>query len=55
MKNNCKDCKERYFGCHDHCENYAVVKHEREEVKRKYRLDKLKYGTPFYSGLYTSV
>ncbi len=51
----CKNCKDRYLGCHDHCENFKACKHEQEEIKQKFKLDKLKYGKPTYSGLYASV
>lgn len=29
----CKDCKERYSGCHDHCESFLKAKAEYEELK----------------------
>jgi hypothetical protein len=32
----CKDCKERYLGCHDKCEVYIHAKEEYEERKRAY-------------------
>lgn len=35
---SCKDCKERYLGCHDKCEKYLKEKKEiirRNEAMRK--------------------
>lgn len=29
----CKDCTERYLGCHDHCERYRETKAEYERSK----------------------
>lgn len=33
----CKDCKERYPACHDHCERYLTAKKEIIERKMAYR------------------
>ena len=30
----CKDCKDRYIGCHDRCEKYQQFKKE-NEIKRE--------------------
>lgn len=30
----CKDCKKRYLGCHDSCEEYQDAKKENEEYKK---------------------
>lgn len=36
MKNyTCKNCTERYLGCHDKCEEYQKIKKENVETKRK--------------------
>ena len=32
---SCLDCKERYLGCHDHCERYLKEKAERLEKNRE--------------------
>jgi hypothetical protein len=31
----CKDCKDRYIGCHGKCERYAEFKEEGERIKEK--------------------
>lgn len=36
----CKDCKERYLGCHDKCEKYLNAKKLLKELKHKERLEK---------------
>lgn len=36
-KASCKDCKKRYPGCHDSCEEYKQFKRQCEEVNKKYR------------------
>lgn len=33
----CKDCKKRYQGCHDSCEEYKQFKKKCEEMNKKYR------------------
>lgn len=35
MSVSCKDCKDRYVGCHSKCEKYAQFKQEIAERKRK--------------------
>lgn len=37
----CKDCKERYVGCHDHCNKYQSWHKEREEMKYHERINKV--------------
>lgn len=32
----CKDCKERYIGCHSKCEKYITEKRNLEESKKLY-------------------
>lgn len=32
MKDSCKDCKERYIGCHSSCQSY---KNYKEDIKKK--------------------
>lgn len=39
MNATCKDCKERYVGCHDKCEEYQRFKKLNEEEKLKARLE----------------
>lgn len=36
MKANapCGDCKERYFGCHSHCDKYSEFKKDWEKRKQ---------------------
>lgn len=37
---SCKNCEERYIGCHDQCEKYRMFKVNRKaenEKKREYR------------------
>ena len=39
-KCTCKDCGDRYVGCHDQCEKYRMFKANRKlenEKKREYR------------------
>lgn len=31
----CKDCKDRYLGCHDRCPKYLSFKEKVNEVKKK--------------------
>ena len=32
MKAPCKDCPDRYLGCHDHCEKYKEFDAERKRI-----------------------
>ena len=32
MGHNCKNCTERYLGCHDHCESYQKYRQTRNEI-----------------------
>ena len=32
MGHKCKDCKERYLGCHDYCESYQKYRKKRNEI-----------------------
>lgn len=34
-KFKCKDCTERYPGCHDKCESYKKAREEQREIKWK--------------------
>lgn len=35
-QNKCKDCKDRYLGCHDKCQSYLEWKKQRiEELHKK--------------------
>lgn len=36
----CKDCKDRYLGCHDRCEKFALSKAKEEEWKSKIKEQK---------------
>ena len=38
MKNPCKDCPDRYPGCHSKCERYKSWKKEWDELKEKERI-----------------
>lgn len=38
MKNPCKDCPDRYPGCHAKCEKYKAWKKEWDEIKEKERI-----------------
>ena len=38
MGHKCKDCKERYLGCHDHCESYQKYRKKRNEIATDERL-----------------
>jgi len=33
----CKDCTERYLGCHNRCPKYASFKERNEVIKGKWR------------------
>ena len=33
----CKDCKDRYVGCHSKCENYKKQKELHEKRKQEYK------------------
>lgn len=33
----CKDCKDRYLGCHDKCEKYIKQKLQNEKERNAYR------------------
>lgn len=37
----CKDCKDRYLGCHDRCEKYQQFKKRNDEIREKERREKL--------------
>lgn len=37
MSAPCKDCGDRYLGCHDRCERYLAAVEETEMIKRKKR------------------
>lgn len=43
----CKDCKDRYVGCHDKCARYLKEKQEFEETKKKIREQKRLYGKSY--------
>ena len=34
----CKDCKDRYLGCHGKCEKYLTLKKLNDEQRRKERM-----------------
>jgi len=36
----CKDCTERYLGCHDYCDKYKEWKQYRNDIKHKTEMDK---------------
>lgn len=39
-KSTCKDCNERYLGCHDSCEKYQAFKAQCRSVNNKEREDR---------------
>lgn len=39
MNAPCKDCMERYVGCHSKCEKYIAYKEERILISRSKRTD----------------
>ena len=38
--NSCKDCKDRYVGCHSTCEKYINAKKEYDELQEKIKKSK---------------
>ena len=50
MESKCKNCQNRYVGCHDNCEDYKAYKQYLEEKKEKERIARLqdRYTTPYY-------
>lgn len=38
--NSCKDCKDRYIGCHSTCEKYINAKKEYDELQEKIKKSK---------------
>lgn len=41
---SCKDCKERYVGCHSHCEKYLEFRKQLDEYNQKEKEEKKLYG-----------
>ena len=41
MENSCKDCKDRYPGCHAVCDKYANYKERQEERRKRMLKEKL--------------
>ena len=37
---SCKDCEDRYPGCHDHCKRYKAEKKKRDDCKARQDQDK---------------
>ena len=35
IRSTCRDCQERYIGCHDHCEKYLQAQAEWLDFKSK--------------------
>ena len=35
MSESCKNCPDRYLGCHSNCDKYKQFKEEIAEIKRK--------------------
>ena len=35
---DCKDCPDRYIGCHQHCEVYRAFKAEKDRVRENEKL-----------------
>ena len=48
MKKSCKDCTDRYIGCHSKCETYIQFKKEKEEINKKKEKER-KINEDFYS------
>lgn len=44
MEYPCKDCANKYLGCHAKCEKYIEVKNANEEISAKIRKEKLLRG-----------
>ena len=42
MENPCKDCSERFIGCHAICEKYGTWSVEREEWLNTVRVEKMR-------------
>ena len=40
----CKNCEDRYLGCHDKYEKYQSAKKEREKMKEKERIESKIYN-----------
>lgn len=38
----CKDCKDRYLGCHDKCQSYLSIKNKRDKAISDYKKQKHK-------------
>ena len=37
---HCKDCKDRYLGCHSKCEKYIDSKKKLDKLREKERMEK---------------
>lgn len=38
---SCRNCEDRYLGCHDHCEKYLSQKRANEEARERERTSNL--------------
>lgn len=47
-ENSCKDCQDRYIGCHSNCEKYKEWKAKKNEEKEKIKLGWLKRNNGYY-------
>ena len=50
MESKCKNCQDRYVGCHDKCEHYKAYKKYIEEKKEKEHIARLRehYTAQYY-------
>lgn len=44
----CKDCKDRYLGCHDRCEKYKTFREDVFEWGKQ--LNSIKYTEAYFEG-----
>lgn len=44
MKSPCKDCPDRYVGCHDRCSKYLAYKAEREMIRETLHKESIANG-----------
>lgn len=44
IESPCKDCPDRYLGCHDRCEKYQAFKKDKNNYKEELAKTKEKYA-----------
>ena len=47
LKAPCKDCPDRYLGCHDHCDKFKEFRRNQDEFKRL-RKEKIEAENAYY-------